>query len=62
MELILLAITAAVFFFAPVDKMATTACLVSYNGECVYADTTHELMSLVETDRFISKSNSCQKP
>lgn len=47
MELIWLAITAAIFFFAPVDKSATTACLVSYNEECIYADVAHEPMSLV---------------
>lgn len=47
MELILLAITAAVFFFAPVDKTATIACLVSYNGECAYVDTSHDPISMV---------------
>jgi len=47
MELILLAITAVVFFFAPVDKTATVACLVSYNGECVYVDSPSEPMALV---------------
>ncbi len=47
MELILLVISAAVFFFAPVDKTATTACLVSYNGECAYMDTAHEPMALI---------------
>lgn len=47
MELIWLAITAAVFFFAPTDKTVAVPCLVSYNGECVYVDAHSEPLALV---------------
>lgn len=47
MELILLAVAAAVFFLAPVDRTSAVPCLVSYNGECTYTDTAHEPMALV---------------